>query len=75
MPVINRIAGFAEDMTAWRRHLHENPELGFDCFETAAFVEGKLRVEVAPDYDLSGSTTTLAAQILLNLIGRIHHNR
>jgi len=32
-------------------------------------------VEVAPDYDLSGSTTTLAAQILLNLIGRIHHNR
>ena len=43
MPVINRIAGFAEDMTAWRRHLHENPELGFDCFETAAFVEGKLK--------------------------------
>jgi agmatinase len=32
-------------------------------------------VEVAPDYDQTGSTTTLAAQILLNLIGRIHHNR
>ena len=32
-------------------------------------------VEVAPDYDQSGSTTTLAAQMLLNLIGRIHHNR
>ena len=32
-------------------------------------------VEVAPDYDQSGSTTTLAAQILLNFIGRIHHNR
>jgi len=30
---------------------------------------------VAPDYDLSGSTTTLAAQLLLNVIGRIHHNR
>ena len=32
-------------------------------------------VEVAPDYDHSGSTTTLAAQILLNFIGRIRHNR
>lgn len=28
-------------------------------------------VEVAPDYDHSGSTSTLAAQILLNIIGRI----
>ena len=32
-------------------------------------------VEVAPDYDLSGSTTTLAAQILLNIIGRIDYAR
>ena len=32
-------------------------------------------VEVAPDYDQSGSTTTLAAQMLLNFIGRIHQNR
>ena len=32
-------------------------------------------VEVAPDYDQSGSTTTLAAQVLLNFIGRIHRNR
>ena len=32
-------------------------------------------VEVAPDYDQSCSTTTLAAQMLLNFIGRIHHNR
>ena len=32
-------------------------------------------VEVAPDYDLTGSTATLAAQLLLNLIGRIHHNQ
>ncbi|SIT79496.1 hippurate hydrolase [Yoonia rosea] len=43
MPVINRIADFAEDMTAWRRHLHQHPELGFDCHETAAFVVEKLR--------------------------------
>lgn len=32
-------------------------------------------VEVAPDYDHSGSTTTLAAQILMNLIGRVMHAR
>ena len=31
-------------------------------------------VEVAPDYDHSGSTAILAAQILLNFIGRIKHN-
>ncbi|MCY4197812.1 MAG: agmatinase [Rhodobacteraceae bacterium] len=28
-------------------------------------------VEVAPDYDLSGTTSILAAQLLLNLIGRV----
>lgn len=43
MPVINRIAGYADDMTAWRRHLHQRPELGFDCEETAAFVTARLR--------------------------------
>ena len=32
-------------------------------------------VEVAPDYDHSGSTTILAAQILLNFLGFIFHNR
>lgn len=32
-------------------------------------------VEVAPDYDHSGSTSALAAQLLLNLIGRILHHR
>jgi agmatinase len=32
-------------------------------------------VEVAPDYDHSGSTSTLAAQVLMNLIGRVMHAR
>lgn len=32
-------------------------------------------VEVAPDYDHSGTTTILAAQVLMNLIGRIMHAR
>ena len=43
MPVINRIAGYSEEMTAWRRHLHAHPELGFDCFDTASFVAERLR--------------------------------
>jgi agmatinase len=32
-------------------------------------------VEVAPDYDHTGSTAVLAAQILMNTIGRIMHYR
>ena len=32
-------------------------------------------VEVAPDYDQTGSTSTLAAQVLLNFLGFIFHNR
>jgi len=43
MPVINRIADFTTDMTAWRRHLHQIPELMFDCHQTAAFVAERLR--------------------------------
>jgi hippurate hydrolase len=43
MAVLNRIAGFADEMAGWRRHLHMNPELGLDCHATAAFVVEKLR--------------------------------
>jgi len=43
MPVINRIAAMAPQMTAWRRHLHQHPELALDCHETAAFVAARLR--------------------------------
>ena len=43
MPVLNRIADFAPEMTEWRRHLHQHPELSFACHKTAAFVAGKLR--------------------------------
>jgi hippurate hydrolase len=31
MPVLNAIAGYAEEMKGWRRHLHAHPELAFDC--------------------------------------------
>lgn len=56
---------------------------GFLYYEMLEFLDGLTKqgrivgldlVEVAPDYDLSGSTTTLAAQLLLNVIGRIAEN-
>lgn len=31
------------DVVAWRRRIHENPELSFQEFETAAFIEGLLK--------------------------------
>lgn len=43
MPVLNRIADFAEEMKVWRRHLHAHPELEFDCHQTAAFIVDRLR--------------------------------
>lgn len=43
MPVVNRIAAFADDMAAWRQAMHRRPELGFDLPWTAAFVAARLR--------------------------------
>ncbi|MCB4454424.1 M20 aminoacylase family protein [Leisingera sp. McT4-56] len=43
MPVVNRIADYAEEMKAWRRHLHQIPELALDLPKTAAFVAERLR--------------------------------
>lgn len=55
---------------------------GFDYYEVLELLDGLTKrgnivgvdlVEVAPDYDHSGSTSTLAAQVLMNLVGRILH--
>ena len=43
MPVLNAIAGSAEEMKGWRRHLHAHPELAFDCHATASFIAERLR--------------------------------
>jgi amidohydrolase len=43
MPVINRVAEFAEEIAVWRRHMHENPELGYEEHKTAAFVAEQLK--------------------------------
>jgi len=43
MPIKNRFAEMHAEITGWRRHLHQYPELMFDVHETAKFVEDKLR--------------------------------
>ncbi len=42
LPVIDRIAEFHADMTAWRRRLHAHPEIAFEERRTAGFVAAKL---------------------------------
>ena len=57
---------------------------GFLYYEILEFLDGLTQrgqvvgcdlVEVAPDYDRTGTTAILAAQVLLNFIGRILHRR
>lgn len=43
MPIKNRLAEMHAEITGWRRHIHANPELGFDVHDTAAFVVDRLR--------------------------------
>jgi len=43
MPIINRVADLADEITAWRRDFHENPELGYDVHRTAGIVAEKLK--------------------------------
>ncbi|MEP7452158.1 M20 aminoacylase family protein [Phyllobacterium sp. SB3] len=43
MPLLNRAIEMQDEVSQWRRHLHQNPELMFDVHQTAKFVEDKLR--------------------------------
>jgi len=43
MPVINRIASFQKDMTAWRHDIHSHPETAFEEVRTADIVAEKLK--------------------------------
>ena len=57
---------------------------GFYYYEILELLDGIIKqgnvvgldlVEVAPDYDLTNSTSTLAAQLLMNTIGRILYHK
>ncbi len=43
MPVINRIAEFADEVAEWRRDFHTHPELGYDLPRTSGKVADLLR--------------------------------
>ncbi len=63
MPPVNRIADFAEDMKGWRRWLHQNPELQFECHKTAAFVVERLKEFGITDIHEGIATTGVVAII------------
>jgi len=43
MPIVNRVADLQPDIQAWRREIHQHPELLYDVHRTAAFVADRLR--------------------------------
>jgi amidohydrolase len=43
MPIVNRVSDLQPDIQAWRRDLHEHPELLYDVHRTAGFVADRLR--------------------------------
>ena len=63
MPILNRIASYSEEMKGWRRHLHANPELEFDCHKTAAFIVERLR-EMGVDEIHEGIATSGVVAII-----------
>ena len=50
MPIVNRIAEFHTDMTAWRRDIHAHPEIAFEERRTAEVIAAKL-VEMGIEVD------------------------
>ena len=42
MPINNRIAEFTDEMTAWRHHIHQNPETAFEEHQTSDYVALRL---------------------------------
>jgi amidohydrolase len=65
MAIINRIAEFHADMTAWRRRIHAHPETAFEEHDTSAFVAAQLAAfGIAVDRGLArtGVVGTLAGR-------------
>jgi amidohydrolase len=67
MPIVNRVAEFQPDIQAWRRDIHEHPELLYDVHRTAALVADRLR-EFGCDEVISGIGRT-------GVVGVIKGNR
>ena len=72
MPVHNRIADLAPDLTAWRQDLHAHPELGFEEHRTSDIVAAKLAewgVEVTRGIAGTGLVGTLRSGTSARAIG------
>jgi hippurate hydrolase len=58
MPIINRVAAMHDEVSAWRRDLHANPELLYDVHRTAGVVSERLKAfgcdEVVPGIGRTG---------------------
>ncbi len=57
MPILNRIAEFHADMTAWRQDLHRHPELALQETRTSRLVQERL-AEFGVDEVVTGLATT-----------------
>ncbi|HWJ72353.1 MAG TPA: M20 aminoacylase family protein [Kaistia sp.] len=64
MPIVNRIADFHADMTAWRQDLHRHPELALEEHRTSAVIQEKLK-EFGVDEIITGLAGT-------GVVGVIH---
>src|SRR5512138_422347 len=67
MPIVNRVAELQPDIQAWRRDIHEHPELLYDVHRTAALVADRLR-EFGCDEVITGIGRT-------GVVGVINGNR
>ncbi len=56
MPIINRIAEFHDDLTAWRRDIHAHPETAFEERRTSGIVAKRLaEFGIEVDHGLAGT--------------------
>jgi len=64
VPIINRVAALHDEITAWRRDIHQHPELLFDLPRTSGLVADKLK-EFGVDEIVTGIAKT-------GVVGVIH---
>src|SRR5512140_748246 len=74
MPIVNRIADYHPEITAWRRDLHAHPELQYDVVRTAASVADRLKAfgcdEVVPGIGRTGVVGVIRGRKPANGVGR-----
>jgi len=73
MPIKNRLGEMHDEITGWRRHLHENPELLYEVHETAAFVVERLKefglTDITPGIGRTGVVAVIEGRT--NTSGRV----